>query len=363
MSASRRQVDIGGIAVGDSAPMFVIAELSANHQHDLSVALRTIEAAAEAGANAVKLQTYTADTITFPSDRECFRVTGGTIWDGRTLYELYQEAHTPWEWHEALFAGAADAGLVCFSSPFDPTAVEFLADLNAPAYKIASFEITDIPLIRLTASKGKPIVISTGIATEDEIAAAVGACREVGNQDVILLKCTSAYPALLEDMNLNTIPDMRARFDTLVGLSDHTPGHIGAVASVPLGACMLEKHIILDRALGGPDAAFSMTPDEFAEMVGAVRSVETALGVATYELPDRARVSRSHSRSLFVVEDVSAGDPVTERNVRSIRPADGLPPVALDQLGRATFAVGVEAGTPLGWDMLKGVEPPQDSSE
>jgi pseudaminic acid synthase len=363
VSVSNRQVDIGGVAVGDSAPMFVIAELSANHQHDLSVALRTIEAAAEAGANAVKLQTYTADTITFPSDRECFRVTGGTIWDGRTLYELYEEAYTPWEWHEQLFDTAANVGLVCFSSPFDPTAVEFLAGLNAPAYKIASFEITDIPLIRLTAGKGKPIIMSTGIATEPEIADAVRACHEVGNHDVILLKCTSAYPALLEDMNLNTIPDMRARFDTLVGLSDHSPGHLGAVAAVPLGACVLEKHIILDRSLGGPDAAFSMTPGEFAEMVAAVRSVESALGVATYELPDRARVSRSHSRSLFVVQNVSAGDPVTATNVRSIRPANGLPPVALDRLGNAIFTIDVDAGTPLEWEMLADVEPSRDSSD
>ncbi len=356
MNRSGQGVDIGGATVGDAAPMFVIAELSANHQHDLDIALRTIEAAAKAGADAVKLQTYTADTITLRSDRDCFRVTGGTIWDGRTLYDLYQEAYTPWEWHEQLFSAAADAGLICFSSPFDPTAVEFLAALNAPAYKIASFEITDVPLIRLTASKGKPIIISTGIATPNEIAEAVRACYEVGNQDVILLKCTSAYPARLEDMNLNTIPDMRKRFGTLVGLSDHSPGHIGAVASVPLGACVLEKHLILDRDLGGPDAAFSMTPAEFAEMVQAVRAVETALGTVTYELPDRATVSRSHSRSLFVVENVAAGEAVGPWNVRSIRPGDGLSPIVMDRLGGAVFAVDVEAGMPLTWDLLSGVD-------
>ena len=356
MSRPVQRIDIGGVNVGDDAPMFIIAELSANHQQDLEVALRTIDAAAKAGADAVKLQTYTADTITFPSDNDCFRVTGGTIWDGRTLYDLYQEAYTPWEWHEDLFSAATNAGLVCFSSPFDPTAVEFLAALDSPAYKIASFEITDVPLIRLAAAKGKPVIISTGIATRDEIEGAVNACHEVGNYDVILLKCTSAYPARFEEMNLKTIPDMRQQFGTLVGLSDHSPGHIGAVASVPLGSCVLEKHLILDRELGGPDAAFSMTPDEFTEMVQTVRAVESTLGEVTYDLPERAKISRSHSRSLFVVENVEVGDPVTSTNVRSIRPADGLPPIEIDRLDSAFFSIPVVAGTPLRWDMLSGVE-------
>jgi pseudaminic acid synthase len=346
---------IGGHGIGVGFPTFVIAELSANHGHDLDTAMATIRAAADAGADAVKLQTYTPDTITFPSDLECFRVSGGTIWDGSTLYDLYSAAYTPWEWHAQLFDFARECGIECFSSPFDPTAVDFLADLGAPAYKIASFEITDIPLIRKVAALARPVIISTGIATIDEIRSALRTCAAEGNADVVLLKCTSSYPAAHSDMNLRTICDMQRRFGTLVGLSDHSLGHDATVAAVALGACVIEKHIVLDRAMGGPDSAFSMEPMEFSEMVDAIRLTEASLGEVTYELPESAVVSRSHSRSLFVVADVTAGDSVTSENVRSIRPANGLPPVAMDRLGKAQFVVSVEAGTPLSWDMLEGV--------
>ncbi len=348
-------VEIDGRAIGGGAPVYVIAEISANHGQRIEVALDTIVAVAESGADAVKIQTYTPDTITFPSDREWFKISGGTIWDGRALYDLYAEAYTPWEWHADLFACARRCGITIFSSPFDPTAVDLLVSLNAPAYKIASFEIVDIPLIRYAALQGKPMIISTGIATEHEIQAAVFACHDVGNRNVVLLKCTSSYPARFEDMNLKTIADMQTRFRVPVGLSDHSIGPTVAVVATALGACVIEKHVILDRALGGPDASFSMTPDEFSQMIQAVRGAEASVGIVTYELPESARVSRSHARSLFVVEDVRAGDPVSVTNVRSIRPSAGLPPSTIDQLRDACFVKAVEAGTPLALDMLDGV--------
>ncbi len=348
-------VSISGRSIGEGEPSYIIAEISANHGHSIDIARDTIKAAADAGASAVKLQTYTPDTITFPSEHEAFTVSGGTIWDGRTLYDLYAEAFMPWEWHEELFTAARDLGITLFSTPFDPTAVDLLASLGAPAYKIASFEIVDIPLIRYAARHGKPMLISTGIASQQEIQDAVGACREVGNEAVVLLRCTSAYPAHLEEMNLRTIPAMRERFGVPVGLSDHTLGHVASVAATALGACVIEKHIILDRSIGGPDAAFSMSADEFADMVTAVREVEACLGAVSYEIPERARASRRHARSLFVVEDVAAGEPVTDSNVRSIRPGSGLPPVAMDRLATAHFRTAVKAGSPLAWTMVDGV--------
>jgi pseudaminic acid synthase len=305
---------------------FIVAELSANHNHDFDVAIRTIKAAREAGADAIKLQTYTPDTMTIDCDNEYFQIRQGTLWDGVTLYELYKKAYTPWEWHEKLFEYANSIGITIFSTPFDKTAVDFLEELENPIYKIASFEITDIPLIEYAASKMKPMVISTGIATLDEISDAVEACKNSSNNDITLLKCTSSYPAPLEEANLLTIPDMRDRFKVKVGLSDHTMCNITALGAVALGAEIIEKHFILDRNLGGPDAPFSMEPDEIAQMVEQIRMIEKALGTVSYDLSDKMRKNRKFSRSLFAVKDIQAGDVFTEDNVRSIRPGDGIGP-------------------------------------
>jgi pseudaminic acid synthase len=298
----------------------IIAELSANHNGSLELAKKTILAAKESGADAVKIQTYTADTMTINSDREEFLVRGDTIWDGRTLYDLYEEAHTPWEWHKELQDYCNGLGLIFFSSPFDKSAVDFLEELSVPMYKIASFEITDSPLISYAASKGKPMIISTGIATIEEIEDAISACKAVGNNDITLLKCTSQYPALIEDANLLTIQDMKSRFNVKVGLSDHTLGDIVATTAASLGITMIEKHFILDRSLGGPDSAFSMEPDEFKEMVERVRETEKALGVIDYEMTEKKTKSRVFSRSLFVVQDIKKGEEFTSENIRSIRP-------------------------------------------
>ena len=339
--------------VGPGHPTFVIAELSANHNHDLGRALASIDAAAEAGVDAVKFQTYTADTITIDSDAEPFQVRGGTLWDGRTLYELYSEAHTPWEWHGELFARARARGLVALSTPFDPTAVDLLESLEVPAYKVASMEIVDIPLVSLVASKGKPVIISTGIATDMEIREAVEACRNVGNDQVILLHCTSGYPTPPNELNMRTLPDMRDRFGMSVGLSDHTMSNTAAIVGVSFGAVVIEKHFTLDRTAGGPDSAFSLEPKELAELVAVVRETERVLGTVTYDLAPSARVSRSHSRSLFVVEDVIAGDPVTEKNVRSIRPGDGLRPALFAEIEGRRFRANTARGTPLILDLLE----------
>jgi len=339
--------------VGTRHPTFVIAELSANHNHDLSRALASIDAAAEAGVDAVKFQTYTADTITIDSDTEPFRVKGGTLWDGRTLHDLYSEAHTPWEWHDALFTRAREHGLVALSTPFDPTAVDLLESLEAPVYKVASMEIVDTPLISLIASKGKPVIISTGIASEKEIEDAVEACRAVGNDQVILLHCTSGYPTPPDELNMRTLPDMRDRFGTCVGLSDHTMSNTAAIIGVSFGAAVIEKHFTLSRSAGGPDASFSLEPKELAELVQSIHETELALGTVTYEVAPSARVSRSHSRSLFVVEDVVAGDPVTEQNVRSIRPADGLRPSLFSEVVGRRFRANTAKGTPLAFDLLE----------
>lgn len=302
---------------------FIVAELSANHGHKLEVALESVRAAKEAGADAVKIQTYTADTITLNCDRNDFKVKG-TLWDGRTLYDLYQEAYTPWEWHQAIFDEAKKCGLVCFSTPFDKTAVDFLDDLGNPICKIASFEITDIPLIEYAAKKGKPMVISTGIAMPEDIELAVQTCRKVGNFDITLLKCTSSYPAPIEDANLMTMVDMKNRYGVKVGLSDHTMGYDVAVAAVALGATMLEKHFILDRSIGGPDAAFSMEIGEFSAMVKSIRNVEKAIGEVVYPTDPSKIKGREFCRSLYVAEDIKAGEVITEKNVRSVRPGFGL---------------------------------------
>lgn len=305
--------------------VFIIAELSANHGGKLEIAKKTIRAAKRTGADAIKLQTYTADTITLDSSNEDF-IIKGTIWEGKKLFDLYQEASLPWEWHAELFQTAKEEGLVCFSSPFDKTAVDFLEDLNCPIYKIASFEITDIPLIEYVASKGKPIIISTGIAEFEDIKLAVETCRNAGNNDITLLKCTSSYPAPIEEANLIMMQKFANDFDVKVGLSDHTLGSTVPIVATALGATVIEKHFILDKSIGGPDASFSMDEDEFTEMVTAVRNAEKALGREGYELTEKQKAGKAFARSLYVAEDIKEGDVITEKNVRSVRPGFGLHP-------------------------------------
>ena len=292
----------------DDNPTFIIAELSANHMNDFDIAVKTIEAMAEAGADAVKFQTFTPDTITIDCDNEYFQIKQGTVWDGQVLHDLYEDAYMPWEWQPKLKKIAEDLGLIVFSSPFDKTSVDFLEDMDVPAYKIASFEITDIPLIEYVASKGKPIIISTGIASFEDIELAVKTCLDEGNNQIALLKCTSSYPAPLDEINLNTIPDMNEKFDCVIGLSDHTLGGEVSTAAVALGANIIEKHFILDRNMGGPDSEFSMEPHEFKQMVDSIRNVEKALGKVNYELSDKMKANREFSRSLFVVEDMKKGE-------------------------------------------------------
>ncbi len=311
---------------------FIIAELSANHNHKKEIALESIKAAKEAGADAVKIQTYTADTITLNCDNEYFQINQGTLWDGTTLYKLYQQAYTPWEWHKELFDYAKEIGIPLFSTPFDKTAVDFLEEMNNPIIKIASFELVDIPLIEYAASKGKPMIMSTGIATLQEIQEAVDSCCKVGNNDITLLKCTSSYPAPLNEANLLTIPDMQKRFGCKVGLSDHSTGNIAACTAVALGAKVIEKHFIIDRSIGGPDAAFSMTKGEFAEMVKRVRETEECLGRVSYELSDKMKNNRKFARSLFACANIKKGEVFTEKNIRSVRPGDGCSPKYLPEL-------------------------------
>lgn len=318
-----------------SKSTYIIAELSANHGHKLENALASVRAAKAAGADAIKIQTYTADTITLDCDSADFQLKSGTIWDGITLYQLYQQAYTPWEWHQAIFDEAKQIGIDCFSTPFDKSAVDFLEQLGNPIYKIASFEITDIPLIEYAASKHKPMIISTGIATPNDIQLALDACHRVGNDDITLLHCVSAYPAPLENVNLRTMTDMVDRYGAKVGLSDHTMGADVAIAAVSLGATVIEKHFILDRAIGGPDAAFSMQQDEFAAMVQSIRNVEKSLGNVVYHNNPTEIKGREFSRSLYVAEDIKRGDVITEKNVRSIRPGYGLHPYfMLEILGK-----------------------------
>ena len=344
---------IAGIFIGEGHPSFIIAELSANHNGSLNTAIKTVRAAKRAGANCIKFQTYTADTITLDSKKDDFKITQGTIWDGKYLYDLYKEAYTPWEWHEELFKVAKEEGLVCFSSPFDPTAVEFLEKLNAPAYKIASFEITDIPLIELVASKGKPVIISTGIATKEDIELALDACHRMGNKNIALLKCTSSYPAPIEEANMIMVKDLAERYGVISGLSDHTIGNSVAVVATCFGAKIIEKHFILDRSIGGPDASFSMNETEFTAMVKAVREAEQAIGKVDYNLTEKQAKGKDFSRSLYVVEDIKAGEVITEKNVRSIRPGFGLHPKYLNEILGKKALVNLERGTPLNKEYLK----------
>ena len=316
---------IKNFEINDTSKVFIIAELSANHNGDLKTAIETIKAAKRAGADCIKLQTYTADTITIDSDKDDF-VIKGTIWDNQNLYKLYQEAYTPWEWHEQLFKAADEEGLICFSSPFDKTAVDFLENLNAPAYKIASFEITDIPLIEYVASKEKPVIISTGIAELEDIELAVDTCRKAGNNQIALLKCTSSYPAPIEEANMCMIKDLATRFNVISGLSDHTMGATVPIVATALGAKIIEKHFILDRTIGGPDASFSMNEKEFSEMVKSIRQAESAIGMINYKLTSKQQKGKDFSRSLYIFKDINVGDILTEDNVRSIRPGFGLHP-------------------------------------
>jgi pseudaminic acid synthase len=342
-----KPVNIGNTTIGPGLPTYIIAEVSANHQQDFTRAQETVRAAAAAGVNAVKFQTYHPDLITFNSDSSIFRIDHGTTWDGRTLHSVYSEGYMPWDWHEPLFELAHTLGIDAFSSPFDPTAVDLLASLNVPAYKIASFEIVDIPLIEKVAQQGKPVIISTGIARDSDIEKAVAACRRMGNNNIIVLKCTSSYPAPPEELNLLTIPNISVRFNCLAGFSDHTLTTTAALGAVALGACVIERHITLDREDGGLDSTFSTTGREFAELVSAIRELELSLGTVTYELSSAGEESRRFSRSLFVVQDVQAGDTVTLENVRSIRPSDGLAPELLPELLGKTFTASIAAGTPL----------------
>ena len=344
---------IGNRLIGGDNPCFIIAELSANHNGDLDVAIETIRAAKKTGADAIKLQTYTPDTLTIDCDNKHFKIEGGTLWDGKTLYELYGEAYTPWVWHKKLFEVAEEEGLICFSSPFDFTAVDFLEELNVPAYKIASFEIQDIPLIEYAASKGKPIIMSTGIAEEADIQLAVDTCRKAGNNDIILLKCTSSYPAPLELANLRTIPDLKSRFGVEVGFSDHTYGSLAPTVATSLGAAVIEKHFILDKSIGGPDADFSLDVEEFTDLVNKVRDTEKLLGKVSYEISEKVKNNRKFARSLFVVEDVQRGDTITEENVRSIRPGYGLHPKYYKEILGKKFTRNINKGEPLSLEIIE----------
>jgi len=347
-----KSINISHFEISDTSPTFIVAELSANHNQKYEVAVETIKEAKRIGADAIKLQTYTADTITIESEKPYFRINQGTLWDGKTLYQLYKEAFTPWEWQPKLKKIAEEMGLICFSSPFDKTAVDFLEQMNVPAFKIASFEITDIPLIEYIASKEKPMIISTGIARLADIEEALDACKKMGNHQIALLKCTSAYPTPLEEVNLKTIPNLKETFHTIVGLSDHSLGISIPIAAVALGAKIIEKHFILDRKLGGPDAAFSLEPHEFEVMVRSVRDVEKALGQVQYELTEKMKRSREHARSLFVVKDIAPGEIFSADNVRSIRPGNGLAPKYLNAVFGRKAKMEIKKGTPLSWNLM-----------
>jgi pseudaminic acid synthase len=345
-------IEIAGRCIGITNKVYIVAELSANHNHDFDQAVQLVKAAKEAGADAIKLQTYTPDTITMDCDNEYFRIGKGTIWEGKNLYELYKEAYTPWEWQPKLKIIANDLGLGLFSTPFDPTAVEFLEEMGVPAYKVASCELVDIPLIQHIAKTGKPIIMSTGMATLTEIEEAVTAAREAGCKEIALLKCTTAYPAEAAEMNLRTIPHMAEVFGVPVGLSDHTLEIAAPVAAVALGACIVEKHFTLSRSIPGPDSAFSLEPHEFKVMVDAVRTTEKVLGKVNYSVTDKEVASRVFRRSLFVVKDMKAGDVFTKENIRSVRPGHGLHTRFQENIIGCKANENIPAGTPLGWRLI-----------
>lgn len=347
------KITIAGREISADSPVFIIAELSANHGGKIEIAKETIKAAAQTGADAIKLQTYTADTITLDCDNDYFQIKQDTLWDGQTLHSLYEKAYMPWDWQGELKAYAESLGLICFSSPFDATAVDFLESIDVPAYKIASFEITDIPLIEYVASKGKPVIISTGIAEKQDIQEALDACHRMNNKDVVLLKCTSAYPAPLEEANLLSIQNIANTFDVIAGFSDHTLGTTAPIAAVALGAKVIEKHFILDRSIGGPDASFSLDVQQFTQMVDAVRETEKMLGKVTYALSEKSKKSREFSRSLFISQDVTRGETLSQKNIRSVRPGFGMHPKELKNVLGKTFKDDFKKGTPLSWDLLE----------
>lgn len=348
-----KSIQIGNTLINEDSPVFIIAELSANHNGSLENAIDTIRAAKRTGANAIKLQTYTADTLTLNAKTDDFMIKQGTIWDGQYLHDLYQEAYTPWEWHERLFNIAAEEGLVCFSSPFDKTAVDFLEKLQVPAYKVASLEITDIPLIEYIASKGKPVIISTGIADDNDIKLAIEACQRQGNYQIVLLKCTTSYPAPVAEANLIMVKDMKERFDVITGLSDHTLGITAPVIATVFGAKIIEKHFITDRSIGGPDASFSLNEREFTDMVNAVREAEVAIGEINYSLTQKQIKGREFSRSLYVSEDAMEGETLTENNIRSVRPGYGMHPKYFNEVIGKQFSKNVQKGQRLTHDLIK----------
>jgi pseudaminic acid synthase len=350
-SNNNPSIRIDGRPIGLDYPPYIIAELSANHNGDINKALRIMEIAKQAGADAIKLQTYTADTLTIDCADEDFQIHGG-LWDGKTLYELYKWAHMPWEWHKPLFARAKELGITIFSSPFDHTAVDLLESLNAPAYKIASFELIDLPLIKYVARTGKPMIMSTGMANADEIGEAVACARDNGCKELIVLQCVSGYPAPAEQYNLRTIPDMARRFGVLTGLSDHTIDNTTAIASIALGACLVEKHVTLDRKGGGPDDSFSLEPKDLEELCRGTRTAWQALGHVNYERTEAELGNVKFRRSLYVVRDIAAGERLTAENVRSIRPGFGLKPSAIDRVLGKQATRTLKAGTALAEDMF-----------
>jgi N-acetylneuraminate synthase/pseudaminic acid synthase len=347
-----KEIRIGKRIISETSPVFVVAELSANHNQDFNRALEILHAAKEAGADAIKLQTYRADTITLDCDDPCFQINEGTIWDGTTLYKLYEQAYTPWEWQPKLKEEANKLGMECFSSPFDFTSVDFLEKMDVPAYKIASYEINDIPLIRKVAALHKPVIFATGIAYPEDIERALQVCHEEGNEDIVLLKCVSSYPTPYEEVNLNVIPTLAKTYDCLVGISDHTMGTIVSAGSVALGVKMVEKHFTLRRADGGPDSAFSMEPEEFAQMVKDIRIMEKALGSSEYRLTDTQKLEHDGSRSLFVVRDIAAGEALTPENIRSIRPGNGLHTMYYEEVLGRKAKTFLRKGTPLSWELM-----------
>lgn len=338
--------------IGDNAPCFIVAEISANHNQNLDRAKKIIKAAKEAGADAIKLQTYTRDTLTIDCNNKWFKINSNNSWNGKTLYELYGEAYTPWDWHAELFQTAQDEGLICFSTPFDASAVTLLKTLNAPIYKVASFEIVDLALLKKIAETHKPVIMSTGMASLNEIDEAVKVLRTEGSGPIALLKCTSAYPASPSTMNLKTLPHLKTTFNVIIGLSDHTLGNAASVAAVSLGASIVEKHFTLSRSDGGPDSSFSLEPHEFRNMVKDIREAEQALGKISYERTNEEEQNVNFRRSLFVVADVKKGDTLTEANIRSIRPGQGLHPRYLNSfLGKKTVK-DIPKGTPLSWELI-----------
>jgi pseudaminic acid synthase len=348
----KNTIKIGNRIIGEGNSCFIIGELSCNHNGSYELAVKTVKAMHAAGVDCLKLQTAKPDSITIDSDKKDFIIPIGSIWENMTLHTLYTEVHTPWEWHKPLQELALSLGMEFFSSPFDKEAVDFLEELNVPAYKIASFEITDIPLIEYAASKGKPMIMSTGIASEEDIKDAINACIKMGNDQIVLLKCTSSYPAPLEEINLNTMTLLKNKFDVQIGISDHTLGYVVPMGAVMLGATIIEKHFILDRTLGGHDSKFSMNPDEFQLMITNIRDLEKAKGIASLELSEKTKQSKKNSRSLYAVAEIQKGEEFTQQNIRSIRPGFGLPPKHLNEIIGKKAKSKIERGTPLSWNLF-----------